>query len=724
MKGLMSKSHELDHDRLSDTTRTTDPTRAPARGTRAQDLTGPTGPLRSGIVMRKQRDANGVSPDAEDHLARVSAAGGGRALPDGLRNKFEQSLGADLSSVRVHDGADSAASANAFGAKAYTLGNDIHFGAGHYDPTSAAGEHLLAHEVAHTVQQAGGAGKGAQFKLEVSSAGDAHEVEADRAADAMVSGARASVSGAVGLARKIMREEAENKGGVSFGTSSKGSHISIKREIPIPPLKAKFFSLEPAGVVEVEGELEVKGKGEAKAGSDGESAAHESDGPSDAERAEATEQGGEALAKSAPSEVQKQWDASASFDPQVEVGTGGNGSADLFTFNLLVFGHPITIKASLLDVKEGQLKGPSATISTLVLPLGESTLWENARLELKVKKQITLEMKVRLDYVQIGKVLLEQAVKHGLIAAGEDTITTGAAAAGADLAFAAGMMTIPAAMVWGWKKAIDQAADRNGAIDAGKARIDDIVDSAMRGLIGGQHDDQVSAVVSSQFHTLCIAKYNELYKAHKDGGVSIEEYQQRAAEGAKENAAQYKTMFTSQVAPQVATQYAQAYYDAHKGDFQTDAATLHDAQEVFNKICGGSPDAFHPGDRPTDPAIALKAQQTHAAPEELQADHDLAQAQHANSNAIQREMDPARTRAYSAGNRLYKWIKAQPNPEALEYHNEGTTTLRKAEEDAAQVHEEADMNMYGKVALDGFTQAALKFEKGLALYPASSPPGA
>ncbi|MBX3162677.1 MAG: DUF4157 domain-containing protein [Deltaproteobacteria bacterium] len=191
----MTKTHELEHDRdHHDVHRSSDPTLAPGRGTRAQDLVGPTGRLPSGILMRKARDANGVQAGAEHAVARASSSSG-HALPDDVRGKFESSLGADLSSVRVHTGAESVASANAVGAKAYTIGSDIHFGAGHYDPTTNAGQHLLAHEVAHTVQQAGGA-IGAQYKLEVSSAGDAFEAEADRAADAMTRGQAFSVGGA------------------------------------------------------------------------------------------------------------------------------------------------------------------------------------------------------------------------------------------------------------------------------------------------------------------------------------------------------------------------------------------------------------------------------------------------------------------------------------------------------------------------------------------------
>lgn len=140
----------------------------------------------------------GLSVDA-------AARSNGAPLPDEVRGRFEQSLGADLSSVRVHTGAESAHAARAVGAKAYTTGQDIHFGAGQYQPSDAFGLHLLAHEVAHTVQQRGGPAT-TQYKLEVSSPGDAAEVEADRAADAMVAGRSAQIDVATGgVSRKLFR---------------------------------------------------------------------------------------------------------------------------------------------------------------------------------------------------------------------------------------------------------------------------------------------------------------------------------------------------------------------------------------------------------------------------------------------------------------------------------------------------------------------------------------
>jgi hypothetical protein len=197
--------HEFDRTRSTTTTSDSDHDIAPNRISRSAQLDAPTNPVASGIVWRKARDANGVADGADAAVANASTSTG-FALPETLMRKFESSLGADLSSVRVHTGSESQGAADAVGAKAYTMGQDIHFGAGHYDPGSSAGEHLLAHEVAHTVQQAGSTPI-RQNKLEVSSPDDAAEHEADSAAANMVSGTPFSVARtAGGASRKIFRE--------------------------------------------------------------------------------------------------------------------------------------------------------------------------------------------------------------------------------------------------------------------------------------------------------------------------------------------------------------------------------------------------------------------------------------------------------------------------------------------------------------------------------------
>ncbi len=148
--------------------------------------------LTSRLWRSARRDDRGVAPGAEEAVAGLG--GGGAPLPAGVRDRFEASLGADLGAVRVHTDDASANAADAVGARAFARGNDIHFGAGQYQPDDPFGMHLLAHEVAHTVQQSGGAAT-THYKLAVSSPGDAAEVEADRAADAMVAGEAARVGG-------------------------------------------------------------------------------------------------------------------------------------------------------------------------------------------------------------------------------------------------------------------------------------------------------------------------------------------------------------------------------------------------------------------------------------------------------------------------------------------------------------------------------------------------
>lgn len=85
-----------------------------------------------------------------------AAPSGGRPLEDGVRAELERKLGHDLGSVRVHAGAEAARAADRLDAAAFTWGQDIVFGPGQYRPQMPAGRRLLAHEVAHTVQQRGG----------------------------------------------------------------------------------------------------------------------------------------------------------------------------------------------------------------------------------------------------------------------------------------------------------------------------------------------------------------------------------------------------------------------------------------------------------------------------------------------------------------------------------------------------------------------------------------
>lgn len=92
-----------------------------------------------------------VAPDVE---AQIDALRDGRhPLSESIRAFFEPRFGYDFSQVRVHTDARAAESAQAINARAYTLGRSIVFGPGQYAPGTPAGQRLLAHELAHVVQQ-------------------------------------------------------------------------------------------------------------------------------------------------------------------------------------------------------------------------------------------------------------------------------------------------------------------------------------------------------------------------------------------------------------------------------------------------------------------------------------------------------------------------------------------------------------------------------------------
>jgi hypothetical protein len=81
-------------------------------------------------------------------------------------------MGADFGNVRVHTDAQADALNQSPGAQAFTIGGDVVYRQGAYDPGSASGQRLLAHELTHVVQQGGAAAGSAQAKLKVGPAGD------------------------------------------------------------------------------------------------------------------------------------------------------------------------------------------------------------------------------------------------------------------------------------------------------------------------------------------------------------------------------------------------------------------------------------------------------------------------------------------------------------------------------------------------------------------------
>ncbi|MBV7530220.1 DUF4157 domain-containing protein [Chitinophaga sp. sic0106] len=83
--------------------------------------------------------------------------GAGSPMPAEVNSYMQEQFNTDFSNVRIHDGGYAADMTTAVKAQAFTAGSDIYFNQGKYAPNDAAGQHLLAHELTHVVQQGAGA---------------------------------------------------------------------------------------------------------------------------------------------------------------------------------------------------------------------------------------------------------------------------------------------------------------------------------------------------------------------------------------------------------------------------------------------------------------------------------------------------------------------------------------------------------------------------------------
>ena len=110
----------------------------------------------------------------------------GQILDSSTRAYMEPRFGHDFSKVRVHADSKAAESAREVNALAYTLGRNVVFGEGQYEPGTSAGRRLIAHELTHVTQQH--ENRVIQSKLEIGQPGNTFEKEADQAAEQIILG--------------------------------------------------------------------------------------------------------------------------------------------------------------------------------------------------------------------------------------------------------------------------------------------------------------------------------------------------------------------------------------------------------------------------------------------------------------------------------------------------------------------------------------------------------
>lgn len=148
-----------------------------------------------------------VDDEGPAKVKGVVGSGGGERMDEPTAQLMEQRLGHDFSDVRIHRDAKAADSARAVNAHAYTVGSDIVFQDGRYDPSSEPGRRTLAHELTHVVQQRAGAVDGTAVGggVRVSHPSDRFEQAATRNAD-LVMAAPAAEPAIPAHAAPIQRE--------------------------------------------------------------------------------------------------------------------------------------------------------------------------------------------------------------------------------------------------------------------------------------------------------------------------------------------------------------------------------------------------------------------------------------------------------------------------------------------------------------------------------------
>ncbi|WP_143306548.1 eCIS core domain-containing protein [Chitinophaga vietnamensis] len=106
------------------------------------------------FIQRKENGGNATVSETASRQIHASS-GKGQSMDGHTQSFMESRFNTDFSQVRIHTDHESAQMNRDLHAQAFTVGNDIYFNSGKYDPQSDSGKRLLAHELTHTIQQGG-----------------------------------------------------------------------------------------------------------------------------------------------------------------------------------------------------------------------------------------------------------------------------------------------------------------------------------------------------------------------------------------------------------------------------------------------------------------------------------------------------------------------------------------------------------------------------------------
>jgi hypothetical protein len=138
-----------------------------------------------GGVQRKAQD--GASAPAHDAGTVQGQLGSGHPLDTRVQSQMSSAFGYDFSGVRVHTDSRAGELSSQLNARAFTIGSNVAFASGEYQPGTLIGDALIAHELAHVVQQGGGKSANGVMSKDAALADDSSlEHDADHSAVAAV----------------------------------------------------------------------------------------------------------------------------------------------------------------------------------------------------------------------------------------------------------------------------------------------------------------------------------------------------------------------------------------------------------------------------------------------------------------------------------------------------------------------------------------------------------
>ncbi len=130
------------------------------------------------------KSKSGTANNTQSPQAVMHSLGKGKPLDSGTRSRMEGAFGTDFSKVKVHTDSHAANLSGGMNARAFAVGNHIAFGSGEYQPGTLIGDALMAHELAHTIQQS--AGEAEQTQMQSAAVSNTLEEDADTSAIGVV----------------------------------------------------------------------------------------------------------------------------------------------------------------------------------------------------------------------------------------------------------------------------------------------------------------------------------------------------------------------------------------------------------------------------------------------------------------------------------------------------------------------------------------------------------